>query len=78
MAKKFQELIHGDLKRVVINIAPRHGKSELTSYLFLAWLMGQKTGLQDHSGYAHGRVSPAVWPKSPKPDGFGGIQADFP
>ncbi len=42
MAKKFQELVHGDLKRVVINIAPRHGKSELTSYLFLAWLMGQK------------------------------------
>ena len=42
MAKKFQDLVHGDLKRVVINIAPRHGKSELTSYLFLAWLMGQK------------------------------------
>ena len=26
MAKKFQEVVHGDLKRGVINIAPRHGK----------------------------------------------------
>ena len=42
MAEKFEKLVRGDLKRVVINIAPRHGKSELTSYLFLAWLMGQK------------------------------------
>jgi len=42
MAEKFERLVRGDLKRVVINIAPRHGKSELTSYLFLAWLMGQK------------------------------------
>lgn len=42
MAERFERLVHGDLKRVIINIAPRHGKSELTSYLFLAWLMGQK------------------------------------
>ncbi len=42
MAEKFEKLVSGDIKRVVINIAPRHGKSELTSYLFLAWLMGQK------------------------------------
>ena len=41
MAEKFEKLVKGDLKRVIINIAPRHGKSELTSYLFLAWLMGR-------------------------------------
>jgi predicted phage terminase large subunit-like protein len=41
MAEKFERLVNGDLKRVIINIAPRHGKSELTSYLFLAWLMGR-------------------------------------
>ena len=40
MAEKFERLINNDLDRVIINIAPRHGKSELTSYLFLAWLMG--------------------------------------
>ena len=41
MAKKFEALVRGELNRVIINIAPRHGKSELTSYLFLAWLMGR-------------------------------------
>ena len=41
MAEKFEALVKGDLNRVIINIAPRHGKSELTSYLFLAWLMGR-------------------------------------
>jgi len=41
MAEKFESLVKGDLNRVIINIAPRHGKSELTSYLFLAWLMGR-------------------------------------
>ena len=42
MAEKFEALVRGDLTRVIINIAPRHGKSELTSYLFLAWLMGRE------------------------------------
>ena len=41
MAQKFEALVKGDLNRVIINLAPRHGKSELTSYLFLAWLMGR-------------------------------------
>ena len=31
MAEKFERVASGDLKRVIINIAPRHGKSELTS-----------------------------------------------
>jgi predicted phage terminase large subunit-like protein len=42
MAEKFEALVRGELTRVIINIAPRHGKSELTSYLFLAWLMGRE------------------------------------
>jgi predicted phage terminase large subunit-like protein len=41
MAQKFEELVEGKNNRIIINIAPRHGKSELTSYLFLAWLMGR-------------------------------------
>lgn len=31
----------GELKRVIINIAPRHGKSHIMSYLFPAWYVGQ-------------------------------------
>jgi hypothetical protein len=28
-------------KRVIVNIAPRHGKSELISYLAPAWFLGK-------------------------------------
>lgn len=42
MAKIFEDVAAGKKKRVIINIAPRHGKSELTSYLFPAWFLGQK------------------------------------
>lgn len=42
MAKLFADIVSGKKKRVIINIAPRHGKSELTSYLFPAWFLGQK------------------------------------
>jgi len=41
MAEKFQAVAEGKLKRIIINIAPRHGKSELTSWLLPAWLLGQ-------------------------------------
>ena len=41
MAEKFEAVSRGELKRLIINIAPRHGKSELTSWLLPAWLLGQ-------------------------------------
>jgi predicted phage terminase large subunit-like protein len=42
MANVFKEVLEGKKKRVIINIAPRHGKSELTSYLLPAWWLGHK------------------------------------
>ena len=42
MAKKFEEIANGTLKRLIINMPPRHGKSEFSSFLFPAWLMGKK------------------------------------
>jgi len=41
MADAFERVSRGELKRLCINIAPRHGKSELTSYMLPAWLLGQ-------------------------------------
>lgn len=41
MGEKFERVASGDLKRVIINIAPRHGKSELTSWLLPAWMLGR-------------------------------------
>jgi hypothetical protein len=37
----FEEIAAGKKKRVIVNIAPRHGKSELISYLAPAWFLGK-------------------------------------
>jgi len=41
LAKIFTDVIEGRKKRVIINIAPRMGKSEFSSYLFPAYFMGK-------------------------------------
>jgi predicted phage terminase large subunit-like protein len=41
MAKKFQEIADGKLKRLIINMPPRHTKSEFASYLLPAWFLGR-------------------------------------
>lgn len=41
LGKIFQDIAEGKKKRVIINIAPRMGKSEFSSYLFPAWFLGQ-------------------------------------
>lgn len=40
LAKIFSDVIAGKKKRVIINIAPRMGKSEFSSYLFPAFFLG--------------------------------------
>ena len=35
MGKKFEEIADGKVKRLIINMAPRHTKSEFASYLLL-------------------------------------------
>ena len=40
LARIFQDVIDGKKKRVIINIAPRMGKSEFSSYLFPAYFLG--------------------------------------
>jgi predicted phage terminase large subunit-like protein len=40
LAKLLEDAINGDKKRIIVNIAPRMGKSELVSYLFPAWFLG--------------------------------------
>lgn len=41
LAKIFEEIAAGKKKRVIVNIAPRHGKSEMISYLAPAWFLGR-------------------------------------
>ena len=41
MAKKFEEIAAGKLKRLIINMPPRHTKSEFASYLLPSWFLGK-------------------------------------
>lgn len=41
LANIFEDIAAGKKKRVIVNIAPRHGKSELISYLAPAWFLGK-------------------------------------
>ena len=38
MADAFNMVMRGELKRVIVNMPPRHTKSEFASYLFPSWL----------------------------------------
>jgi predicted phage terminase large subunit-like protein len=40
MAEAFEKVLFGDSKRLIINLPPRHSKSEFASYLLPAWFMG--------------------------------------
>jgi len=46
VAKKFNDIANGKTKRVIINMAPRHTKSEFASYLFPAWMVGRNPKLK--------------------------------
>ena len=41
MAKKFEAIANGTLKRLIINMPPRHTKSEFASYLLPSWFLGK-------------------------------------
>jgi predicted phage terminase large subunit-like protein len=44
MAKKFQDIAEGKCKRLIINMPPRHTKSEFASYMLPAWFLGKYPG----------------------------------
>ena len=46
VAKKFNDIAQGKTKRVIINMAPRHTKSEFASYLLPAWMVGRNPKLK--------------------------------
>ena len=46
MAEKFNRVASGELKRLIINMAPRHTKSEFASNFLPAWMIGNKPDLK--------------------------------
>ena len=41
IAEKLERVASGELKRLIVNMPPRHTKSEFASYLFPAWMIGK-------------------------------------
>ena len=41
LAKKFEDVAAGKIKRLAISLPPRHTKSEFGSYMFPAWFLGK-------------------------------------
>ena len=54
IADKFNKLATGEINRLIINMPPRHTKSEFASYLLPAWMVGREPKAQDHSSNTHG------------------------
>ena len=46
IAEKFNRLAKGKSKRIIINMPPRHTKSEFASYLLPSWMVGRKPDLK--------------------------------
>jgi len=46
IAEKLEKIATGELKRLIINMPPRHTKSEFASFLFPAWMIGRKPNMK--------------------------------
>ena len=46
IAKKFNDLATGKITRLIVNMPPRHTKSEFASYLLPAWMVGRNPKLK--------------------------------
>ena len=46
IADKFDQIAKGKIKRLIINMPPRHTKSEFSSFLLPAWMVGRKPDLK--------------------------------
>ena len=46
IAEKLERVARGELKRLIVNMPPRHSKSEFASYLMPAWFLGRNPKLK--------------------------------
>jgi len=46
IAEKLERIARGELKRLIVNMPPRHSKSEFASYLMPAWFLGRNPKLK--------------------------------
>ena len=46
IAEKLEKVARGEIKRLIVNMPPRHSKSEFASYLMPAWFLGRNPKLK--------------------------------
>ena len=46
VAEKFNKLASGEITRLIVNMPPRHTKSEFASYLLPSWMVGRNPQLK--------------------------------
>ena len=46
IAEKLERVAAGELKRLIVNMPPRHTKSEFASFLFPAWMIGKNPAMK--------------------------------
>ena len=46
ITEKLERVAKGELKRLIVNMPPRHTKSEFASYLFPAWMIGRNPAMK--------------------------------
>jgi len=46
IAEKLEKIARGELKRLIVNMPPRHSKSEFASYLMPSWFLGRNPKLK--------------------------------
>jgi predicted phage terminase large subunit-like protein len=46
ISEKLEAVANGELKRLIVNMPPRHTKSEFASFLFPAWMVGRNPAMK--------------------------------
>jgi hypothetical protein len=46
ISEKLEAVANGKLKRLIVNMPPRHTKSEFASFLFPAWMVGRNPAMK--------------------------------
>ena len=56
ISDKFNKLARGEIKRLIVNMPPRHTKSEFASNYLPAWMIGKNPQLKNYSNDPHSRT----------------------
>ena len=60
IAQKFNDIASGKIKRLIVNMPPRHTKSEFASNYLPAWMIGKNPKLK-YSSYSHSGTCYKIW-----------------